>query len=117
MKSGVTKAQAHKAIRQEALRELLSKGKHAEHVIDIANKLSSLDTEITPAEATRLKAAADIKMKLIDKYLPNLQAVELETQTPATTKAEDLTDDQLAAIATGSSTAHPEATPSKEPLH
>ena len=66
MKSGVSAAQANKAIRQEALREQLSKGKHVEHVLEMATQLSDLNTILEPTDIQRLKAAFDIKMKLID---------------------------------------------------
>jgi len=45
MRSGVSAAQANKAVRQEALREQLSKGKHVEHVLEMANKLANLSDE------------------------------------------------------------------------
>jgi len=61
------------------LREQLSQGKHIEHVIDISNKLANLKGEdLNSTDANRLKAAADIKLKLIDKYLASLQSVEMD---------------------------------------
>ena len=93
MKSGESRANHNKAIRQEALREQLSQGKHVEHVIDISNKLTDLPKELTSVEANRLKAAADIKMRLIDKYLPSLKAVEMtgEDGKPLIPKAIEIT--------------------------
>ncbi|MCK5236097.1 MAG: hypothetical protein KAR06_03845 [Deltaproteobacteria bacterium] len=76
MKDGVTRAAANKKIRQDALREQLSKGKHIEHVIEIANKLTDPNTPLESTDIQRLKAGADIKIKLIDKYLPSLKATE-----------------------------------------
>lgn len=67
----------NRAIRQEALREQLSAQGHVQHVIDISEKLSELDEELNALEIQRLKAAADIKCKLISKYLPDLKATEL----------------------------------------
>ena len=72
-----TRAQANRKIRQDALREQLSQGKHVEHVIDIANNLSNVEEKLEATEVVRLKAAADIKLKLINKYLPDLKAVEI----------------------------------------
>lgn len=77
-KSGLTIAQQNKRIRQEALREQLSKQKHLEHVIEIAKKLSDLDEELDSLAIQRLKAAADIKKGLILKYLPDLKQTEFE---------------------------------------
>ena len=65
----------NRAIRQEALREQLSKQKHIEQVVDIATKLGDVDNELDPA--SRLKAAADLRLKLISKYLGDVKAVEV----------------------------------------
>ena len=75
--SGHSRANINKAIRQEALRELLSNQKLAEKVIDIAGKLNDLSIDLEPNEVQRLKAAADINLKLVDKYLPGVKLVEL----------------------------------------
>ena len=75
--SGTTRKNANRALRQENLREQLSAQGHVQHVIDISNKLSDLDDPLEPVESTRLKAAADIKLKLINKYLPDLKAMEV----------------------------------------
>ena len=71
-----TRAQLNRGIRQEAIREQLAAGGHIQHVIDISNKLQQLKEELDSSEVTRLKAAADIKLKLIDKYLASLQSIE-----------------------------------------
>ena len=76
--SGVSRADQNKKIRQEALREQLSNGGHIQHVLEISNKLQDLEgLELTATDANRLKAAADIKLKLIDKYLASLKATEI----------------------------------------
>lgn len=74
--SGVSRADQNRAIRQEALRESLEAGGHIQHVVDISNKLADLEEDLDSTKVSRLKAAADIKMKLIDKYLPTLKAYE-----------------------------------------
>ena len=76
MPVGVSRADENRAIRQEELRAKLSAGKHIEHVIDNANKIQDLSTPLEPADVNRLKMASDIKLKLINKYLPDLKAVE-----------------------------------------
>lgn len=75
--SGHSRANTNRAIRQEALREQLASQGHVQHVIDIAEKLSDLSTELESTDIQRLRAAADIKMKLVDKYLPGVKLVEL----------------------------------------
>jgi len=73
-----TKAATNRKIRQEALRDQLSAQGHVQHVIEISNKLYDLDDELDQLKITRLKAAADIKLKLITKYLPDLKQIELD---------------------------------------
>jgi hypothetical protein len=83
---GTTAANKNRAIRQEALREQLSQQGHVQHVTEIAQKLTNLEGELDPVQVTRLKAAADIKLKLtaadiklklIGKYLGDVKAVEV----------------------------------------
>lgn len=77
MKDTRTRAQKNRAVRQEALRQQLANQKHLEHVIDIANKLRDVDDELDQVKVTRLKYAADIKLNLIDRYLPKLKNHEI----------------------------------------
>ena len=74
---GATVAAKNRAVRQEALRDQLSAQGHVQHVIDLAEKLSTLTDQLDPTEVVRIKAAADIKLKLISKYLPDLKSTEL----------------------------------------
>ncbi len=67
----------NRRIRQEALREQLANGGHVQHIVDIAAKLSDETIDLDSAMVQRLKAAADIKCKLISKYLPDLKAIEV----------------------------------------
>jgi len=80
MESGVSRAEANKAIRQDALREQLANGKHVEHVIDMANKIADLDNALESSDIHRLKTASDIKLKLINKYLSDTKQVELQAE-------------------------------------
>jgi|TARA_R110000803_G_scaffold80715_4_gene146561 hypothetical protein len=72
-----TSAAKNKRIRVEALREQLSNGGHVQHIIDIAGKLSDGYLDLETSNIAALKAAADIKLKLINKYLPDLKAIEM----------------------------------------
>lgn len=78
MKSGQSLKQRHKHERQESLRELLSRQKHVEKVIDNVNKIEDLDQEINKDDVARLKIGIETRMKLINKYLPDLKAVDME---------------------------------------
>ena len=72
-----TVASKNRRQRQEQLREQLSQGGHVQHVVEIAEKLQELGGELSTTDVQRLKAAADIKLKLISKYIPDLKATEL----------------------------------------
>lgn len=74
---GATVAARNKKVREEALREQLrQKGLHTQ-VIEIANKLNEQYANLESSQVAALKASADIKMKLINKYMPDLKAQEL----------------------------------------
>ncbi len=77
-KHGESVAHANKRIRREALREQLSAGKHVQHVIDCIDKVQTLTTELDTGEVNRLKIAIDSRLKLINKYLPDMKFVETE---------------------------------------
>ena len=68
-------------IRQDALREQLSNQKLVEKVVDIAKKIADVDNDYDALMITRLKYAADINCKLINKYLPDLKSTEITTET------------------------------------
>ena len=97
---GLSAADRNRKIRQEALREQLSKQKLVEQVVDIAKKLNNLEIELEAGDVTRLKAAADINLKLIVKYLPDLKQTELigDPDQPLLVNTKELSDEQLAAI-------------------
>lgn len=70
-----TRAQSNRKIRQEALRDQLANQKHVEHVVDIIEKLE--DPTLEQKDIQRLKTAAELRMKLIAKYLPDVKQMEL----------------------------------------
>jgi len=73
-----TRAMENRAIRQEALREQLSKQKHVEHVIEIAEKLTEPTIELDALMISRYKIVIDTKLKLLNKYLPDLKSVDID---------------------------------------
>lgn len=91
-----TAAKKNKRIRQEALREQLSAQGHVQHVVDIAEKLGD---ELPPNDVSRLKTKADIHLRLINKYLPDLKSIELDGDLTIN-DAKDLSDEELLGIAT-----------------
>ena len=76
-RSGHSRADENRAIRQEALREQLSKQKHVEHVIEICTELNDLSIQLEQGEVARKKIVLDTKLKLINKYLPDLKNTEI----------------------------------------
>jgi len=78
--SGRSRADENKRIRQEALREQLSNQKHVEKVIDNIEKIEGLDpTEPTYKDQVNgLKVASELRLKLVNKYAPDLKAVDIE---------------------------------------
>jgi len=73
-----TRAQENRAIRQEALREQLSKQKHMEHVVDSIRKVEELkDDDLSSLELQRYKLIIDTRLSLMKKYLPDVKQVEL----------------------------------------
>jgi hypothetical protein len=66
----------NKAVRQEALREQLQNQGHIQYIVDNIGKIEDLDSELDSNEAGRLKSATELRLKLVNKYLPDLKAVE-----------------------------------------
>lgn len=72
-----TPKERNRAIRKEALREQLANGGHLQHVIDMANKIASSDEVVEADMLARYKIAIDTKLRLINKYLPDVKSVEV----------------------------------------
>lgn len=76
-KSGESVPQANRRIRQEALREQLSAGLHHQQVLVSIEKIADLDEELDAHQINRLKIAMEARLKLMNKYLPDLKATEI----------------------------------------
>ena len=72
-----SRAHKNRAIRQEALREQLSAQGHVQHIVDMINKIANLDEELAGSEVNRLNVAINAKLKLVNKYLPDLKSAEI----------------------------------------
>ena len=75
-----TRAQQNKAIRQDALREQLSKQGHLQHIVEIHKELLDAGNKMEPLMVQRLRIVMDSKHKLLDKYLPTERPTELKTE-------------------------------------
>ena len=74
-----TKAQQNRAIRQEALREWLSKKCTAQHLINNIQKIEELDpsSDTFSNELNKLKVANEQRLRVMGKYLPDLKNTEI----------------------------------------
>jgi len=72
-----TKTQLNRQMRQEGLRDFLSKQKLIEKVIDISDKLTDPDKEYDALDIQRMRTAAELNLKLASKFLPDLKSTEL----------------------------------------
>ena len=93
MAAGVPRAVENRRIRQEALREQLSKQKHVEKVIDNIRKIESInpdDGNAAALELNILKTATELRLKLVNKYLPDLKATELTGEAGAPISVADM---------------------------
>lgn len=84
---GSTVAAKNKKVREEALREQLRNKGLAQQVLEIANKLEKQHLELETSHINALKASAELKLKLVNKYMPDLKAVE-HSQDPENPIAE-----------------------------
>ena len=71
-----TKAATNRKIRQEALREQLSKQKHIEQVVKNIKKMEEQGISMEATELQALRAATETRLKLVNKYLPDLKSTE-----------------------------------------
>lgn len=69
-------ATRQRQMRQEAQREHLRSKGLEQHVLECATKLHNEYRELEASQIQALKASADLRLKLMNKYLPDLKAVE-----------------------------------------
>ena len=72
-----TNAAKQRTMRQDALREMLSKKCTVEQLIKNVKKFEEQGASMEPNELQALKYATDTRLKLISKYLPDLKQVEM----------------------------------------
>ncbi len=77
MKSGQSRAnKVRETKREEILKSLKTKGL-IQKVLDTVDELSDLKIDMDSVKVQRLKAATDVRMALIKKYLPDVKQTEL----------------------------------------
>ena len=97
-----TRANQNRKIRQEALREELSNKGLVQHVLDNIDKMDSQGATMEPQELNARKTANEYRLKLINKYLPDLKSTELTGEGGGAVSVIDytqFTDEELADLA------------------
>ena len=72
-----TNAAKNRAIRQDSLREMLSKKCTVEQVLKNIIKMEEQGASMESVELQALRAATDTRVKLLNKYIPDLKSMEL----------------------------------------
>jgi len=74
-----TRAQQNRAIRQDELRKFISERGKVDYLIDCVEKIEKLDSqsETFSNDLAKYKTAAELRYKLLGKYLPELKSQEI----------------------------------------
>jgi len=74
-----TRAQHNRAVRQEALRDQLQAQQHHLQVLRCADEIGNVSENDKDADVAvrKWKAKADIHLKVLNKYLPDLKSVDM----------------------------------------
>lgn len=72
-----TRAAVARKNRQDALREMLSKKCTVEQVLRNINKMEEQGAAMEAQELQAMKYATETRLKLINKYLPELKSTEM----------------------------------------
>lgn len=83
-----TVAARNKKIRQESLREYMAERGSVQYLFDLIEKVEKLDPSTARDELPPIKAAIDARLKLLDKYMPSLKAMELTGEGGGAIKTE-----------------------------
>ncbi len=78
MPDTATPKNKNRRLRQEALREQLSIQGHEQHISDIVKKLMDEAQDIDAPMVKRYEVVINTKLKLMNKYIPDLKQTELE---------------------------------------
>jgi hypothetical protein len=96
-----TRAMQNREIRQNNLRQWLSEKCTAQHLVNNLEKIEALDpeSECFNNELNKYRVANEQRLKVLNKYLPDLKAQEIRLEAEVVTKkASELSDDELASI-------------------
>jgi len=72
-----TQLAKNRKLRQDALREMLSKKCTVQQVLGNIQKMEEQGETMDPQGLTALKYATDTRLKLINKYIPDMKSIEV----------------------------------------
>ena len=72
-----TRAQLNRALRQEEMRNKIEASGYETHVADVVKKLLDPEQEYDSIEVQRMKSAADLSIKMMAKFMPDLKSTEI----------------------------------------
>ena len=98
---GVTRKELNRKVRQEAQREQLQAQGHIQHVLEIVEEVNDLSRPMENIDLQRKKVVIDTKLKIINKFLPDVKQQEIIDNTDVDKAMDKLTDAELEAIASG----------------
>ena len=75
MSKSTTRANLNKEVRVKALREQLSAQGHVQHIVEMLGEMEKVDTSTERQQ--QLNMVVTQKLKLVNKYLPDLKAIEM----------------------------------------
>lgn len=67
----------NRAIRTEELRRYLEERGKVSYVLDLIEKLEDESVQLEKPMVDRMKVAMDARLRLLNKYLPGVQAIEV----------------------------------------
>ena len=71
-------AAKQRKMRQESLREQISKRCTFQQVIKNTEKMEKEGAQMSPQELQAIKYATDVRLKLLNKYIPDLKQTDIE---------------------------------------
>ena len=89
-----SQGETNRSVRQENLRDWLSKKCTAQHLIDNLDKIEKLDSksELFTNDLAKYKVANEQRLKILSKYLPDLKSTEITGEGGEPLKAHIISD-------------------------
>jgi hypothetical protein len=72
-----TRAQLNRETRQAEMRKKIEASGYETHVADVVKKLLDPEQEFDSIEVQRMKSAADLSIKMMAKFMPDLKSTEI----------------------------------------